>query len=245
LQNHPVYLAPTRACTADDFDITQIGARTYRFSAWINFGDPAYHQYDLKWLFGDGNSAIGEGSHEHTYDNTVDLCNTNVTLQVLRKSNGTVACQTTVPIIYNPECRHRGSVDDKEEVIPGEWRIDCKIWVDGGVGGIFTTGNVGSRTKSMKKGWTGIWAGKDAEQVWISLEGYYLAEGATTCNQNCIVVDVPFKEENETNSGNVQRNISDPRRVFYEPDELWSTHKIKVNGTVYAYTKNGGKLYLD
>src|SRR5690606_23136265 len=177
---------------ADAVDIARVGARTQRFSTRITSGAPAYDQYDLMPLFGEGNRAMRAGRHEHAHDTTVDLCNTKETVQVSRKSKGTVACQSTVPIIYNPECRRRGSVDDKEEVIPGEWRIDCKIWVDGGVGGIFTTGNVGSRTKSMKKGWTGIWAGKDAEQVWISLEGYYLAEGATTCNQNCIVVDVPF-----------------------------------------------------
>ena len=106
-------------------------------------------------------------------------------------------------------------------------------------------GNVGSRTKSMKKGFAGIWSGRKAEQVWVSLEGDYLEETPSLCSPDCSIVEVPFLEETETNSGNVQRNLSNSNKVFYESNELWSTHKMKVDGQIRVYTNNGGLLYLD
>ena len=234
-----------RSCyLGDDLDITQIGPRTYRYSASINWGPPSHWQYELRWVFGDGNTALGEGVHEHTYGPGVDLCDIEVTLQAIRLSNGTVACEFTEKLNYIPECEDRGS-DSDEQVFPNNWRIDCKIWVDGGVGGWLTVGNVGSRTKSMKKGFAGIWSGRKAEQVWVSLEGDYLEETPSLCSPDCSIVEVPFLEETETNSGNVQRNLSNSNKVFYESNELWSTHKMKVDGQIRVYTNNGGLLYLD
>ncbi|MEP6648256.1 MAG: hypothetical protein ABJC12_14295, partial [Saprospiraceae bacterium] len=189
---------------------------------------------------------FGEGVHEHTYGSGVDLCNTSVTLQALRVSNNTVACEATKQLKYNPMCKLRGNDEDKEIVtFNTNWRIDCKIWVDGGLGGLFTVGNVGSRTKAMKKGFLGKWFGHKADQVWISLEGFYLAQTSSACNPNCSQVDVPFLEETETNSGNVQRNISDSHKVNYEPNQLWSTHKMKIGGQTFTYSHNGGKLFLN
>ncbi len=137
-----------------------------------------------------------------------------------------------------------------EDVVPclfERFHLDNEIGirVDGGVGGWLTVGNVGSRTKSMKKGFAGIWSGRKAEQVWVSLEGDYLEETPSLCSPDCSIVEVPFLEETETNSGNVQRNLSNSNKVFYESNELWSTHKMKVDGQIRVYTNNGGLLYLD
>ena len=90
-----------------------------------------------------------------------------------------------------------------------------------------------------------IWSGRKAEQVWVSLEGDYLEETPSLCSPDCSIVEVPFLEETETNSGNVQRNLSNSNKVFYESNELWSTHKMKVDGQIRVYTNNGGLLYLD
>jgi len=234
-----------RACAIDDdLDITQIGPRTYRYYTSVNWGPPSTWQYKVRWVFGDGSTADGEGVHEHTYGPEVDLCDIEVTLQLLRVSNGSVACEASEELNYTPECQKRGSAEAKQE-FPNSWRIDCKIWVDGGVGGWLTVGNVGSRTKSMKKGLAGIWSGKKAEQVWVSLEGYYLEETPSPCSPDCSIVEVPFLEESETNSGNVQRNLNNSHKVYYEPNQLWSTHKMKVDGQIRVYTNTSGKLFLD
>ena len=64
-------------------------------------------------------------------------------------------------------------------------------------------------------------------------------------NGNCILHERPFEEESETDSGNVQRNLTDDDDPRVYPSQLWSTHKMKVNGEVFRYTKDGGKLYLN
>lgn len=217
---------------------------TYRFSAAIS--TPGSNpQYLLRWLFGDGTMAMGNVV-EHTYAIGTPP-STIVTLQAIRNSGGpgqgTVACEGSKPLGEQPTCNKRNKKSANQDFAIGSerWRLDCSIWVDGGVGGWFTQGNVGSRSKSLKRGFAGIWSGRDAEQIWISLEGHYLRK----INNSCLIRVVPFLEETEINSGNVQRNISDPFDPYLDPLQLWSTHRMKVSGQIWAYTQNGGKLYLD
>ena len=83
--------------------------------------------------------------------------------------------------------------------------------------------------------------GKKAEQIWITLEGLHFHR----INGECVIKEIPFGEESETDSGNVQRNLTDDNDPRIYPDQLWSTHKMQVNGQILEYTKNGGKLFLD
>ncbi len=228
-----------RACIISDFTITRLSGTTFRFS--VSFGSS---QYIIKWLFGDGASATGEVV-EHTYAPGIPL-STIVTCQAIRNSGGpgqgTVACEASKTLNLDEKCNERGNNEDMQQFNIGSerWRIDCKIWIDGGIGGWFTTGDVGSRTKSMKKVLIG-WAGRDAQQVWISLEGRYFRRTGSSC----VLHLVPFIEETELNSGNVQRNINDNNDPRTDPDQLWSTHKMKIQGQMCVYSNNNGKLILD
>ncbi len=82
--NDTIHVYP-RVCLVSGFDITHIGGTTYRFSAAISPPGPNPH-YLLRWLFGDGTSAMGNVV-EHTYAPGTPP-STIVTLQAIRNSGG-------------------------------------------------------------------------------------------------------------------------------------------------------------
>ncbi|MEL6628613.1 MAG: hypothetical protein AAFW73_09370 [Bacteroidota bacterium] len=96
-------------------------------------------------------------------------------------------------------------------------------------------------SKNQDGGGGATWSGKKAEETWISLEGRQFQR----VNGNRRVKERPYEIESETDSGNVQRNITDDDDPRIYPDQLWSTHQMKVNGQILSYTKNGGKLFLN
>lgn len=95
----------------------------------------------------------------------------------------------------------------------------------------------------MRKAWIG-YTGKDADKIWVTLEGNYTVRQPSECDPNCTARFVPFREDVETSSGNVQVNINDDDGARIDPGKLWSTHKFRVHGQTLEYTGNGGKLYL-
>ena len=140
----------------------------------------------------------------------------------------------------DPDCTLRRVVKDKEEFITSNnelWRIDVKIWIDNSP---FTSGDVGSGSKTLKHNGFGFF-GKNAEQIWVSLEGIHFRR----INGECTIFERKPTEESETSSGFVQRNLTDDNDPRIFPDQLWSTHKMQVNGKIHLYTKNSGKLFLN
>lgn len=224
--------AEERACDLPDFKVLQLGSRMIRFNLDYPPSDPGFY---VHWIFGDGTTDAGIPV-THTYGQSVpDVV--PVTCQI-KRGDGSVACEYTKIVVIEPDCKLRNKVKDKQDfIIGGEvWRMDCTIWIDKT---IITPGDVGSITKTLKHNGVAFF-GKKTEQVWISLEGIHFRRQ----NGNCLLHEIPFEEETEVDSGNVQRNIDDPNDPRINPYQLWSTHKMKANGQVVSYTQNGGKLYL-
>lgn len=224
-----------RLCSVGEFPITFLGGNRFRFGS---SGPIVYSAHTPRWILGDGTIIDNEHVVEHTYSaSSFNGSPLPVTFQLLRP-DGTVACQRT-QLLPPPDCDLEGSRSDEQifNNIGGEdWKIDCKIWVEDGTW--FTSGDVGSRTKSLRKGLFGIFYARKAQTVTVGLQGFYL-------DASCNVVTEPHSEESETNSGNVQRNRTNVNNPQKYPDQLKSNHKMKVNNIDCIYTKNSGFLVLN
>lgn len=217
-----------RACAITNLNITRIGNNTFRFGGELS----DLTSYTVFWDFGDGSTASGSPV-EHTYANNIGA-EITVTLSALRISDGTLACQGSELLLFETDCDELGVESDDSDftVNQEDWRIDVKIWIDRT---FLTSGDVGSRTKTYKKGFLDIYYTKRCELVCADLVGnYYDVE---YCNS----ITETTSEECEVNAFNVQRNINN-NKARKNPGQLYSTHRMTVDGVDCVYP---GQLILN
>ena len=211
------------ACTISTFSIRQINNNTFEFS--IPSSPCIANGTIVKFDFGDGFSSVGQNPAIHTYSNySPSLI---ATAGCSRTEDGSWACSVSLPVIQNITCDIHQTLEDQRymRVNNEDWKIEGKIWIEGGgFNGWFTTGNVGARTKSLRKGLFGYVA-KNTNSVNVTLNGSYYRE-----NLSCELRSVN-SAESEFNSSNIQINIEDNFGPSVNPGNLSSSHTIFVGST--------------
>lgn len=232
-----------RYCAINNIHIWNLGGNRFYFRL-NHYAFPDGGRYSLstggqiEWDFGDGSPVIYNSEHVHTYAITG---NYTVTASIVSYPNGIryVWCYKSAPVVVSCPTRHSTKEDNqKYNTSDGEYRLDVKIWIDQN---FMTTGNVGSRSKTLRyNNFLKAYFTRSVNRIWTALEGLYNRSSGP-----CMSVYIPQNVgEFEDNSGNVQVNIDDPFNPSSSPNDLFSTHGFRLNGTTYTYTKNNSKLVL-
>lgn len=166
-----------------------------------------------------------------------------ITLTVVTPSG----CTVTIVKSIRVGCGfHNGkrSADDDQTVSGDKWRMEGVIWLENNI----FVHNIGSSTKTFRK--RGIWWRKKADFVAVTMEGEIidaaLCTGQLGNNDECFrcqIVNVPFFEETETNSGYVARNpLKDGFISLFGRPRAWdlklfSNHKAKIKGVEFKAEK--------
>jgi hypothetical protein len=153
---------------------------------------------------------------------------------------GNLVCEQTHCVWC--KCGDTWTVKDNssEVTIQGKvWRADVEIWVQNG---IFVE-SCGSKTRSMRKDGNSF-SKKPVDLLYASFKGIIQCGEIALCPDEVI----PFSEETEANGGHLQRDVDpscDDPSVIRNMNRCESTHWFKKSGVTVAYTKNGGKLFLN